>query len=59
MTEAQRIEAVVDRIEQAESGEAPAAENPAGFWTRLIESLRVKISGVPPNKIEVTGHADF
>lgn len=29
------------------------------FWVRLLASLRLKISGAPPNKIEVTGKADF
>jgi hypothetical protein len=34
-------------------------EDPRPFWRRLLSSLKVKISGVPPNKIEVTGNANF
>lgn len=29
------------------------------WWRRLLSSLRVKISGMPPNKVEVTGGAEF
>lgn len=37
--------------------EKPVDRRP--FWWRLFESLRVKISGAPPNRIEVTGGAEF
>jgi hypothetical protein len=29
------------------------------WWRRLLASLRVKVSGAPPNKVEVTGGAEF
>jgi hypothetical protein len=34
-------------------------EDPRPFWKRMLSSLRVKLSGVPPNKIEITGGTEF
>ena len=59
MSEEEAIDEVAARIEEAEAGTAPTSENPEGFWFRLFKSLRVKISGSPPNKIEITGGTDF
>lgn len=59
MNDEQRLLEILDRLAEAEAGDAPSAEDPAGFWTRLLESVRVKVSGAPPNKIEITGGAEF
>ncbi len=59
MTTEQQIAEVERRISEAEAGTSPTPENPEGFWHRLLASLRLKISGTPPNKIEITGNADF
>lgn len=43
MTDAQRIDEVIDRIEEAEAGTSPTPECPDGFWTRLLRSLRISV----------------
>ena len=51
---------VIQRIRDAEEGLAPLAENPEGFWKRLLQSLRVTVSGPPLKpKIEIQGGAEF
>lgn len=59
MNDPRLIDDAVEALEESIAEEAPTQENPAGFWLRLLQSLRVKISGSPPNKIELTGRAEF
>lgn len=53
MNDRQIMEAAIRHMEPV-----PAVD-PRPFWPRLLASLRLKISGTPPNKIEVTGKAEF
>lgn len=64
MTEAERIDEVIDRIEEAESGTGPMQECPDGFWTRLLRSLRISVKPgtsfkQPIREVTITGGADL
>lgn len=54
MNDREIMEAAVRRIFREEK---PVDSRP--WWRRVLASLRVKISGMPPNKVEVTGGAEF
>ena len=55
MTEQEAIDETVKHLDDA----PVPVEDKRPFWIRLLESCRVKISGTPPNKIEIDGGTDF
>lgn len=64
MTDAERIEEVVDRIEEAEAGTGPMPECTDGFWTRLLRSLRGSVKPgtsfkQPIREVMVTGGTEI
>jgi hypothetical protein len=62
MTEAQQVAVVVDSIRAVENGTVIWPDPPVDWAQTLKElalSTRVKVSGIPVNKIEITGHVTF
>jgi hypothetical protein len=54
MTDDQQVQAAVEHLKAAVH-----IEDRRTFWQRLLASLRLKISGTPPNEVEITGGTDF
>lgn len=54
MNDQERIDEAVAHLKEAVHVEARRS-----LWIRLLSALRVKISGIPPNKVEVTGNVEF
>ena len=56
------LETVVESITGAYAGTNVLPDPPIDFFEALKElalSTRVKVSGIPVNKIEITGHVTF
>ena len=62
MTEQQQIDVVAGSIRAAEAGTVIWPDPPIG-WAQALKELaqntRVSVSGLPVNKIELTGHVTF
>lgn len=62
MTEAQRVAVVLDSIRAVENGTVVWPDPPID-WPQAIKELaqstRIKVSGIPVNKIEITGRVPF